>query len=249
MAEILHNQEITTTTLNNIAIDLGATSFNGFTTNKFGADALNDITKAIVSKGVTLGANKCKPYISYGKLYISSGTIIFESGAKIRIINPQPVTAEPSTYIYALNDTVRNIAQIVVADRLPTTGDFVMLAYLDENGAVSDRRQWAQSNVLLATTNYPEIPLTFDFSTGQSLEVPVSWDGYSRIIYKHWNRNIYGFDSTLCVSQPINGNYYVGLPEMHERFDASVKKSNGNLLFSFKNYGQWFDYNGTIILV
>lgn len=186
MAEILDNQEVTTTTLNNIAIDLGATSFNGFTENKFGADALNDITKALVSKGVTQSGNKCAPYLSNGTLYINTGTIIFESGAKIRITSPQAVTTEPSTYVYALNDTTRNIAQIVAADSFPTTGDFVTLAYLDENSVVSDRRQWAQSSVLLATTNYPEVKLvTEHLSYGEEYiyELPIDWTGWTRLIY------------------------------------------------------------------
>lgn len=149
MAEILDNQEVTTETLNNIAIDLGATTFNGFARDKFGVDELNNITKTLVSKGITQGANRCKPYLSGSDLYINTGTIIFATGAKIRITSPQKVTAEAGTYIYALNDTSRNIAEITVSETKPTTGDFVMLAYLDADGTLTDMRKFAKANVEL----------------------------------------------------------------------------------------------------
>lgn len=188
MAEILDNQEVTTDTLNNIAIDLGATTFNGFTTNKFGVDELNNITKSLVSKGVTQGSNKCKPYLSGSDLYISTGTIIFDTGAKIRITSPQQVTAQVSTYIYALNDTSRNIAEIVVSETKPTTGDFVLLAYLDENSKLTDMREWSRSNVLLTSNQ----PLTKSISmekteTGASMstEIELNWSSWNYVLFEH----------------------------------------------------------------
>lgn len=150
MAEILDNQEVTTKTLNNIAIDLGATTFKGFSENKFGVDELNNITKTLVSKGITQGANRCKPYLSGSDLYINTGTIIFATGAKIRITSPQKVTAEAGTYIYALNDTSRNIAEITVSETKPTTGDFIMLAYLDADSTLTDMREFSKANVALS---------------------------------------------------------------------------------------------------
>lgn len=149
MAEILDNQEVTTDILNNIAVDLGATAFSGLTANKFGVDELNNITKEIVGKGITQGGNQCRPYLSGGDLYISTGVIIFSSGAKIRITTPQHVTAQASTYIYALNDTSRNIAEIVATAERPATGDYVMLAYLDENKTLTDLREYAQAKIAL----------------------------------------------------------------------------------------------------
>lgn len=232
MAEILDNQEVTTTTLNNIAIDLGATSFNGFTENKFGADALNDITKALVSKGVTQGGNKCAPYLSNGTLYINTGTIIFESGAKIRITSPQAVTTEPSTYVYALNDTTRNIAQIVAADSFPTTGDFVTLAYLDENSVASDRRQWAQSSVLLATTSYPQITAeTEKLSSGEHIiEVPIDWTGWTRLIYEGYIQASSSPSNTLYATDVIPSDDYVELMFNKRTWTVYAKRNGANLI-------------------
>lgn len=149
MAEFLDNQEVTTAMLNNIAVDLGATSFGGFGSNKFGVDALNDITAAIISKGVTQSANKCKPYISGDDLYISAGTIVFTSGAKIRLEAPTKVEKQASTYVYALNDTSHNTASITVSESEPTVGDLVHLAHVTADGELVDRREFATARVAL----------------------------------------------------------------------------------------------------
>ena len=184
MAEILDNQEITTTILNNLAIDLGATSFNGFTTNKFGADALNDITKSLVSAGITQGGNKCAPYIFNGDLYINTGTIVFATGAKYRIESPVKVENQASTYIYALNDTSRNIAQIIVSPEAPITGDFVTIASVDASGNLSDVRMWAKSNVLLASnqTLDKSVDMIVSSSSDNTVTIELNWSGWNYII-------------------------------------------------------------------
>ena len=118
---ILYNQEVTTETLNDIAIDLGATSFNGFTTNKFGADELNGITQALATKGILLSGNQCKPVVSSGKVYIQTGTIVFDNGAKKVITEPVEAALENDTYIYALNNVALGVCEIVVSSAQPAT--------------------------------------------------------------------------------------------------------------------------------
>lgn len=174
MGEILDNQEVTTQTLNNIAIDLGATTFSAFSGEKFGVDKLNDITKALVGKGITQSVNKCEPYISGGDLYINTGTIIFSSGAKIRITSPLKVEIQNGTYIYALNSTDTNMAEIVVSETAPTTGDYVKIAAVDASGGLTDLREWAQSNVLLASNQ--SVTKTIDAKAAPiTLNVGTSW--------------------------------------------------------------------------
>lgn len=140
---IYYNQEVTTETLNEIAIDLGATSFNGFTTNKFGADELNKITAELVGKGVLLSGEMCRPIVSNGLLYISSGTIVFSNGAKKILTESVNVPFEANTCIYALNDIAAGVCSIVSDTVFPSVGDYVKLAKIDENNNVIDARDIA----------------------------------------------------------------------------------------------------------
>ena len=252
MAEILDNQEVTTETLNNIAVDLGATSFNGFTENKFGADALNDITKALVGSGITQGGNKCKPYLSGSDLYINTGTIIFASGAKIRVTEPQKVTKQANTYIYALNDTALNTAQIVVSETEPTTGDFVKLAYVDENGALSDRRQWAESNVLLGQNQTLTVSIGGHVSGGNDnnviIETETSWNGWTRFICEGYNDNVNR--KIQYFASPVLGDDFVKLAD---EFDGNIyayaKRDGSKLILRIGTGGSGKDYSKELILI
>ena len=230
MAEILDNQEVTTETLNNIAIDLGATTFNGFPENKFGVDELNNITKTLVSKGITQGANRCKPYLSGSDLYINTGTIIFATGAKIRITSPQKVTAEAGTYIYALNDTSRNIAEITVSETKPTTGDFVMLAYLDADSTLTDMREFSKANVALSAAQaiYSEsITASFNGNAYTELKTIDNNQEYSMFMAetasstdKRWGNLVDNDISTIIVS-----DVYISIKKEGTKYIISGKFS------------------------
>ena len=152
MAEIdsiLDNQEVTAQTLNDIAIDLGHTSFNGFGENKFGADELNGITSALVSSGILSSGSKCEPYILGDKVYIKTGIIVFSSGAKKKITETVELDLIPNSYIYALNDTAFNICKILVSETAPTEDDFVCLCEIAADGTLIDKRVVAKAKVEL----------------------------------------------------------------------------------------------------
>ena len=63
---IFYNRQVSAADVNDLAKDLGNTSFNGFGTEKFGADELNGITKSLVGKGVLTSDNMCRPVVSEG---------------------------------------------------------------------------------------------------------------------------------------------------------------------------------------
>lgn len=186
MAEsILYNQEVTAGMLNDIAIDLGNTSFNGFGEEKFGADALNDITKSLVSKGILQSESRCRPIKSDGYINIQPGVIVFENGAKKKISEVISVPCESGTYIYAQNDITAGRCEIKVSESAPVTGDFVMLATVDSEGKMLDIREFSTAKVGLTSGNlYSTYELKADTYGGWGEEVciPISeWD-YSRYI-------------------------------------------------------------------
>lgn len=245
MGEILDNQEVTTQTLNNIAIDLGATTFSAFSGEKFGVDKLNDITKALVGKGITQGANKCEPYISGGDLYINTGTIIFLSGAKMRITSPLKVEIQNGTYIYALNSTDTNMAEIVVSETAPTTGDYVKLAAVDASGGLTDLREWAQSNVLLASnqsvTKTIVLPQTANTSDTYTETIILPWTGWTKLIYPYKN-TYYSINFKVALDCPANfdgnlgrnsdGRIYYDYDE-DKSVECHVKRNGENIIFTF----------------
>lgn len=145
---IYYNQTVTTDILNGIAKDLGNTSFNGFTTSKFGADELNKITKSLVTSGVLLSDNACEPKAVGNSVVIQTGTIVFENGAKIQLAEAKTFDKTASKVIYALNNVSEGTASIVMSDDYPESGtDFVKLASIDANGAVNDERKFANVKV------------------------------------------------------------------------------------------------------
>lgn len=173
---IYYNQEVTTDTLNEIAIDLGATSFNGFTTNKFGANELNQITAALVGKGVLLSGDMCRPVISDGLLYISSGTIVFENGAKKVLTEAVNVPLTASTCIYAFNDVAAGTCSIISAEAFPDAGDYVKLASVDESGNVIDARDIAMGKTAPAEGMFSE-EISVTFTQGvPTYQTAVSYD-------------------------------------------------------------------------
>lgn len=150
MATFEDNAVVTAEDLNNIAVDLGDATFSAFSDEKFGVDKLNEITADLVGKGVLTIGDRCEPIISGGKVYIKSGVIVFGSGAKIKITEPVEVGAAAGDYIYAYNDVLTGKASIIASAEMPTTGGYVMLARINDAGAVEDLRNLAVAKVLFA---------------------------------------------------------------------------------------------------
>ncbi len=150
MATFEDNAVVTAEDLNNIAVDLGDTTFSAFSEEKFGVDKLNEITADLVSKGILTTGDRCEPVVSGGKVYIKSGVIVFGSGAKIKITEPVEVGAAAGDYIYAYNDVLTGKASIMASTDKPTAGDYVMLAQLDSTGTLTDKRTLSVAKALSA---------------------------------------------------------------------------------------------------
>lgn len=212
MAEIdsiLDNQEVTAQTLNDIAVDLGHTSFNGFGENKFGAYELNGITGALVSAGILSSDNKCRPYISDNKVHISTGTIVFANGSKKKITEEIELDLIASTYIYALNNTAHNKCEIVVSEVVPIDGDFVSLAEISANRTLNDRRMIAKAKVELPTEGNSfrfkeEYFYGENINTLKEKTITIPIKGVSKIFISAMNASLTVFDIN---SQSFSGVY------------------------------------------
>jgi len=188
---IYYNQEVTAEMLNGIAADLGHTSFNGFGTDKFGADALNNITKDLVSAGVLLVGNKCRVVKdSDGNIILQDGIIVFENGAKMEIAEPITIDADNGTVIYALNDTTEGKCTIEVAESYPTEGDFAKLCTIGSDGTLNDNRTIAKGKMELNAGNCQETyEATANIYNNQAIIATIPktvWDIYNNIIISHF---------------------------------------------------------------
>lgn len=141
-----YNQEITIDDINGIAHDIGHTTFNAVSTDKFGVDELNRITADLVTKGVLHTDGECKPMKSNNNVIVSTGVVVFADGAKMRLDTPQTIATEPNSYIYAYEDKAQGRAYLCVSEALPVNDDaYVRLARVDSYGNLADERAFCQS--------------------------------------------------------------------------------------------------------
>lgn len=153
MSEITYNEEVTAEVINNVSVDLGSTEFSYFQDGvPYAVNELNQITADLVSPGVLRtganGALGCKGIISDDMVYVQAGVIVFESGAKIRITEPVAVDMIPGTLIYAVYDSTTGKASLEVSETTPS-GDYVLLAEVDAEGVIADRRSACVAKVHL----------------------------------------------------------------------------------------------------
>ena len=250
---IMDNQTVKTDDLNAIAIDLGATSFNGFTANKFGAAELNKITQALVSKGVLLsGETQCKPTLSLtdGKVYIQPGTIVFNSGARKTITEAVGIEKTAGTHIYAYTDGIT--ACIKATAELPASGDYVRLAAVDASGKLTDSREFAKGKAVdISTTGNTVIELEEEvwfYSNNYSGEketvtVDVEFGGFNYLLG-------YDNDGTLRASGFGDDNHAsILIDDMRTDILGVDKNGTAVTLSGTRRFGNYGRHTVRIILV
>ena len=229
---IYYNADVTAADLNELATDLGSTDFSVFKDNEtFGADKLNEITAHLVSKGILNRDDRCKPVIVEDKVNILSGIIVFNNGAKKVIKDVVSVDKVNNTYIYALNDTAAGTCKLVVSENDPETDenvtslDYIPLARIDENGALTDKRIFSNSRVI----------------------IPVSNQYYKKTVTATFNHRMSSDDvlETLHIEGPIN---YVWMQEDDSLFMRILALPEGKKVGYIRVYADsalYFKRDGT----
>ncbi len=216
MSEVTFNEEVTAAELNNLAVDLGMTEFSYFEDNMpYAVHKLNQITADLVSAGVLrTGANKelgCEVEALNGKAYVQAGVIVFESGAKIRITEPVEIEIIPGTIIYAFYDTTTGKASIETSETTPA-GDYVLLAEVDTEGVLADRRSSCVSNVVLPAdtpNTYREITAVFEYNSHPSeIDIDVGTSAFSYIFIKNGAKRYHSSGSPSYRWGPVLANAY-----------------------------------------
>lgn len=160
MDGIYYNQEITEEDLNAMATDLGHTSFNGFDgVTKFGADKLNEITKALVTSGVLTSGDMCRCEKTDTGITVNTGTIVFKNGAKKTISEAIQIEADDGMAVYALNNIVAGTCTIETSADFPTDTetDYIPLCKINSDGTLSDKRSVSRAKVDFPTVIATEV--------------------------------------------------------------------------------------------
>lgn len=225
----LANQEVTAQDLNNIAVDLGIAEYSYFpeTPPQSAVGALNQITSDLVSAGVLLSENRCEVIYQDETIYVKTGVIVFNSGAKKHITDTTSITPIGDTNcIYAIHDTVNNKILLVCSDEFPITGDFVKLAEVT-NGKVSDRRPFSAAKVSIPSGNQ-YVKHTAVISTSGDADVEV-------------------YQTTFDFGIPFQ---FAGISSQESPTSVVYLGKNGNGTFSlFSGVGIHIYFEGTAIKV
>lgn len=180
MDGIYYNQTVTEEVLNAMVTDLGATDFNNFSgVGKFGADKLNEITKALVTEGVLTSGDMCRCEKTDSGITVNTGTIVFKNGAKKTISEAIQIEADNGMAVYALNNIVAGTCTIEVSEDFPTDteSDYIPLCKINSDGTLSDRRSVSIAKV--------------DFPTAIATEIYTDFDGELEISDSTWNKHNY----------------------------------------------------------
>ena len=113
----------------------------------YGANDINAVRTSVLTKGVVEEtAFSCKVLNHEDGVNIMPGQAIFGDGCRIAIDEEgvlKEITAGAVNYVYLFNNTLAGICE-VLTDTIYPTGDYVLLAEVDTEGNVSDKREFAQ---------------------------------------------------------------------------------------------------------
>lgn len=195
-----HNQLIDSGALNTVAegIDESVGDLSLFQNGTvYGVDALNAITKSLITKGVSTG---CDVSFSDGIITISQGEAFFECGKKI-IIDAEGITISASEgteyYVYLLNDEVSGAVLPKCTEEYPS-GDYVMLAKVSSGGYVYSQKDIAlMKNASLFPNSYAKIKDSFPKSSTTKEYTLELGENYRRMvliseqsmIFINWDEN------------------------------------------------------------
>lgn len=242
------NVEITAEDMDNIALDLGAPEFAGFSADvKFGNTALNGITAALVSSGILNLEDRCKCTLTDGKISVAKGVAVFADGSKIRITEPQTldVIAGGTNYVYLKNDTLSGKAALENSLTEPDVSSGYNLGLCTlVNETLTDTRKFAQARTEnnLNTPAYKVVAIdSTTVNNGYAeVTVPIPPGTYKYIIFPFQNNGMSIVDidnkkSDFVFYNTTEGDYVYGSSSaiiFRSSYSRRTSKSSDIILIS-----------------
>ncbi len=125
----------------------------------YGADHINAIRTSILTKGVIEESDtSCKAVLTDVGVLIQQGQAVFDDGCRIEVdadgVEREFVLGQIN-YVYFYNNTLAGVCEVIVSTVLPE-GDCVILAEIDAEGVITDKREFAELKTA-ETQRYIEI--------------------------------------------------------------------------------------------
>lgn len=209
-------------------------------------DAMNTITSDITSGGVEFVPESCLVKVENEEVKISSGTVFFDDGVSL-VIDSAGVSLPYASgaYVYACRDVGLNSCDIRITKELPEK-NYVLFAYIDDGGAVHDKRQYAVSKV--APNSAPNLKkITLDISFGNNFQekktasFSAGYSAFQYIVFKNVSPEVRGF----C--KLTEGDYSETVPFYK---DATIRfKKNGQNVEMYIKDGFGYTYNSSFEMI
>jgi len=199
---------------------------------------LNGIVKNYAFPGVvpdTEGSCKCTTNPSVSKVRIAPGTAFFLDGSTITITESHEMTYDHqhTNYVFFKHDLILN-CNVPACETTEPSGDIVLLAVVDKNGKVTDKRTYARGRIN-GVQNSSEAQCVFELTHSPSKEPSPTLDTGKRKITA-----VYGFFVDSFTSSKQMGPVYSFFYSVDENifWGVNAGRATANLL-DVSNISGW----------
>jgi len=220
----------------------------------FSVSDINNSNAAILCGGVVPESDsnlKIVP-LGAGRFLINPGVCFFDDGTTMEVLSGGEEISVPSgqaRYVYLTSDQNRMKCYVEITEGEKQSGVFQLLGFIDETGAVSDRRVYARGKVpgfYSSSLNKP-VNLTYEYKFGDfdgmdTLVIPVGSNNYTHLcIVSHQDSETMfycEFENGVAKNQlelpslsPRNDRFYLYYGRMGDaQANANVKLQYGKLI-------------------
>ena len=154
----------------------------------FNVTDINDTNAAILTGGVVpeTDYNLKVTAIGNGKYLINQGLCFFNNGTTMEILSggeeivvPQWVTS----YIYLVSDSNKMACYVEVLQSEKQTGEFILLAVINVDGTVVDKRTYAKGKVpgFYASSESMQVNITQKYEGEKNIEISVGMGNFKHL--------------------------------------------------------------------
>ncbi len=207
---------------------------------------LNDLTAEMISAGVSLDGCICTPEnagTTEMTVTVGQGIVFFNSGVRL-IVDADgyvvPVTPNTAGFVYACFSPTLQKADIVFGTELPSDGEYVVLAEIRADGALTDKRVFARSKIATMGRNVAE---KLQFVTTERTLLETDGSNCTYIVASIPDVNLSFFNYAMLVSgefsestdTPLPRTCFYDLNENRALFSIydSYYVRNGNVFHSY----------------
>lgn len=127
--------------------------------DSYSVSDLNALTKEVATAGVSLDGCKCiayNPGTTEMTVTVGAGIVFFDSGVRLMIDDDGyslPVSPNTDGYVLAYFSPTLQRVDVIFDTKLPSTGEYVVLAEVEADGNLRDKREFTRSKIATIGSN------------------------------------------------------------------------------------------------